>query len=56
MTGLVASICRDGVIEARPDEVGAALRDWGALHTDHTPAPPAAMRSRGRRRRGLSYR
>jgi hypothetical protein len=29
-------ICRDVVIEARPDKVGAALRDWGALHTDHT--------------------
>jgi hypothetical protein len=36
LTALVASICRDVVIEARPDKVGAALRDWGALHTDHT--------------------
>src|SRR4051795_1570401 len=28
----MASIYREVVIEARPDEVWAALRDWGALH------------------------
>ena len=32
MTRLMASICRELVIEAHPDEVWAALRDWGALH------------------------
>ena len=28
----MASICQEVVIEARPDQVWAALRDWGALH------------------------
>jgi hypothetical protein len=28
----MASICKQVVIEARADEVWAALRDWGALH------------------------
>jgi hypothetical protein len=28
----MASICQEVVIEAHPDEVWAALRDWGALH------------------------
>ena len=32
MTRLMASICQEVVIEAHPDEVWAALRDWGALH------------------------
>jgi hypothetical protein len=28
----VASIRKERVIEARPDDVWAALRDWGAIH------------------------
>ena len=28
----MASICQEVVIAARPDQVWAALRDWGALH------------------------
>ena len=32
LTRLMASIYKEVVIEVRPDEVWAALRDWGALH------------------------
>jgi hypothetical protein len=28
----MASICKERTIEAKPDEVWAALRDWGAVH------------------------
>jgi hypothetical protein len=28
----IASICTEAVIDASPDEVWSALRDWGALH------------------------